>query len=430
MSETPWEAHLPQAVGGIADLNPQVHPSIEQMQAETRKQMAKMKEAKEAQEAKEEQSSSAASDTETQFPMDGFPSAQPVHIAPPKVSPITVPHYPHYKQQLLIAYEPVVSLGETVKKILEDPNSKNLKEKKILFTNFRSALVTFKNALEKYQSDLSVVTKQRFRIFFEQNKKIIKQLVAKIKEEREKENKGGNRKKNKKRSRRKIRINPKMRGVFTRKAKKKKMSVQKYARYVIKKYKGKTKNKRELKLLKQAVFAKTAKKWKSKKRKKTRRKQKGAGLLDFFGFGSSSSTSDTLREIAEKQQSGQKVQSVTQEEQQKAADDGFQLLDSKQIQEEQDAAKEQKRREADQAFYVKRAQEDWDNVKRDITLKFPSGGEGNPFLPDIGLRPTNFETAEYFEKKLLPNAKRQANIHGGRKRTKRRKKRKTKRKKR
>ena len=57
-----------------------------------------------------------------------------------------------------------------------------------------------------------------------------------------------------------------MRGVFTRKAKKKKMSVQKYARYVIKKYKGKTKNKRELKLLRQAVFAKTAKKWKSKKR--------------------------------------------------------------------------------------------------------------------------------------------------------------------
>tara|TARA_Y100000590_G_scaffold197122_1_gene223877 strand:+ start:178 stop:408 length:231 start_codon:yes stop_codon:yes gene_type:complete len=68
------------------------------------------------------------------------------------------------------------------------------------------------------------------------------------------------------RRRRSIRINPKMRGVFTRKAKKNHMSVQKYARYIIKKYKGKTKNKRELKLLRQAVFAKTAKKWKKGKR--------------------------------------------------------------------------------------------------------------------------------------------------------------------
>ena len=61
-----------------------------------------------------------------------------------------------------------------------------------------------------------------------------------------------------------IRINPKMRGVFTRKAKKKNMNVQQYAKYVIKKYKGKTKNKKQLKLLRQAVFAKTAKKWKKK----------------------------------------------------------------------------------------------------------------------------------------------------------------------
>jgi len=65
-----------------------------------------------------------------------------------------------------------------------------------------------------------------------------------------------------------IKINRKMKGVFTRKAKKKRMSVQKYARYVIKKYKGKTKNKRQLKLLRQAVFAKTAKKWKKRGRKK------------------------------------------------------------------------------------------------------------------------------------------------------------------
>ena len=68
-----------------------------------------------------------------------------------------------------------------------------------------------------------------------------------------------------------IRINPKMRGVFTRKAKLHGLSVQKYAKYVIKKYKGKTKNKKQLKLLRQAVFAKTAKKW--KKRTKTRKKR-------------------------------------------------------------------------------------------------------------------------------------------------------------
>lgn len=71
-----------------------------------------------------------------------------------------------------------------------------------------------------------------------------------------------------------IKINPKMKGVFTRKAKKHKMSVQKYAKYIIKKYKGKTKNKRQLKLLKQAVFAKTAKKWKKRKRKFSRKKRR------------------------------------------------------------------------------------------------------------------------------------------------------------
>ena len=71
-----------------------------------------------------------------------------------------------------------------------------------------------------------------------------------------------------------IRINSKMKGVFTRKAKKHKMSVQKYARYIIKKYKGKTKNKNQLKLLKQAVFAKTAKKWKKRKRKFSRKKRR------------------------------------------------------------------------------------------------------------------------------------------------------------
>ena len=68
-----------------------------------------------------------------------------------------------------------------------------------------------------------------------------------------------------------LKIRPKMRGAFTRKAKKAKMSVQKYARHIIKKYKGKTKNKREVKLLRQAVFAKTAKKWK-KHGKRTRKR--------------------------------------------------------------------------------------------------------------------------------------------------------------
>ena len=75
------------------------------------------------------------------------------------------------------------------------------------------------------------------------------------------------------RKRKPIKINPKMKGVFTRKAKRKGMSVQKYASYVIKKYKGKTKNKKQLKLLRQAVFAKTAKKWKKRGRKAKHRKK-------------------------------------------------------------------------------------------------------------------------------------------------------------
>ena len=68
----------------------------------------------------------------------------------------------------------------------------------------------------------------------------------------------------KKYQKRKIKINPKMRGIFTKKAKKNKMNVQKYANYIIRKYRGKTKTKKQLKLLRQAVFAKTSKKWKKK----------------------------------------------------------------------------------------------------------------------------------------------------------------------
>jgi hypothetical protein len=86
---------------------------------------------------------------------------------------------------------------------------------------------------------------------------------------------GGKRKtKRKYRKRRPIKINKKMKGVFTRKAKKHRMSVQKYARYVIKKFKGKTKNKKQLKLLRQAVFAKTAKKWKKRNKNKTNHKKR------------------------------------------------------------------------------------------------------------------------------------------------------------
>jgi len=63
-----------------------------------------------------------------------------------------------------------------------------------------------------------------------------------------------------------IRISKKMRGVFTRKAKRAKKSVQAYAKHIIKKYKGKTRgNKRKLKLLRQAVFARNAKKWKRRR---------------------------------------------------------------------------------------------------------------------------------------------------------------------
>ena len=77
-----------------------------------------------------------------------------------------------------------------------------------------------------------------------------------------------------------IKINPKMKGVFTRKAKSHGMSVQKYAAYIIKKYKGKCKTKNELKLLRQAVFAKSSRKFKRKKSKK--HKQKGGYCDDRY----------------------------------------------------------------------------------------------------------------------------------------------------
>ncbi len=45
-------------------------------------------------------------------------------------------------------------------------------------------------------------------------------------------------------------------GVFARKAKRHHLSTRTYANQVIRKYKGKTKNAREVKLLRQAVYAK------------------------------------------------------------------------------------------------------------------------------------------------------------------------------
>lgn len=96
-----------------------------------------------------------------------------------------------------------------------------------------------------------------------------------VQEEMQKNRSGGRRKK--KTRRKPIRINPKMRGVFTKKAKRKGMSVQKYAKHIIKKYKGKKKTKRQLKLFRQALFAKTAKKWKKKKTRKKRGGQKKFG---------------------------------------------------------------------------------------------------------------------------------------------------------
>jgi len=58
-----------------------------------------------------------------------------------------------------------------------------------------------------------------------------------------------------------------MRGVFTRKAKRAKMTVKQYANHIIKKYKGKKKTKSQLKLFRQANFAKVAAKWKKSKKK-------------------------------------------------------------------------------------------------------------------------------------------------------------------
>ena len=68
--------------------------------------------------------------------------------------------------------------------------------------------------------------------------------------------------------RKKIFIRPKMRGVFTAKAKKAGKSVQGYASQVIKRLKGKAKSKAQTKLLRQAVFAKNAKGWARRRRKK------------------------------------------------------------------------------------------------------------------------------------------------------------------
>ena len=79
--------------------------------------------------------------------------------------------------------------------------------------------------------------------------------------------------KTRRRRRRSISIPKKMRGVFTRKAKKAHKTVQQYAKQVIKQLKGKTHgNKAKTKLLRQAVFARNAKKWKRRSRRRSRRR--------------------------------------------------------------------------------------------------------------------------------------------------------------
>ncbi len=121
---------------------------------------------------------------------------------------------------------------------------------------------------------------------------------------------GGKRRKKtrkKKGSRKPIRINPKMRGVFTKKAKKKGMSVQRYANYVIKKYKGKKKTKKQLKLLRQAVFAKTAKKWKKRRGGGKKRKAKDELRNKWNRSQKKRKVKDELRNIWNRSQKKRKV---------------------------------------------------------------------------------------------------------------------------
>ena len=56
-------------------------------------------------------------------------------------------------------------------------------------------------------------------------------------------------------------------GVFTAKARRAGMSVQAYARKVIRQYKGKTKTAAQLKTLRQAVFARSAGKFRKRRRR-------------------------------------------------------------------------------------------------------------------------------------------------------------------
>jgi len=161
--------------------------------------------------------------------------------------------------------------------------------------------------------------------------------------------------------------------------------------------KRKTKKRKKRKTKKRKTKKRKNRKNRTKRRKKRTRKQKGGGLLEILGLGNS--TSDTLREIAQNQRREQKTLTVTPEEAKHATNDDFQLLDSNEIQKEQDAEKEQKRREENRKFYIKSAQQDWDDINTSIKRIYPSGGEGNPFQPNIGPIPKNFETAKYFKEK-------------------------------
>jgi len=75
-----------------------------------------------------------------------------------------------------------------------------------------------------------------------------------------------------------LKISKKRKGAFTRKARKARKTVQGYANYVIKKLKGTQKlTTKNLRLLRQAVFAKNAKKWKrhtGPRRRRSKRKRR------------------------------------------------------------------------------------------------------------------------------------------------------------
>ena len=177
----------------------------------------------------------------------------------------TPPEYKEKKVAVVIPVKHYDQFNEGMKEKLNPYISKLDKQKNELR---KKAVKSFKQAVnevneEQQKSSKSQDNSSIFDIFSGGSKR-----KNKIKQSKRKT------KKSKKIAKKKIIINLKMRGVFTKKAKKHNMSVQKYANYVIKKYKGKKKTKKQLKLLRQAVFAKTSKSWKQSSNKKKRSSNK------------------------------------------------------------------------------------------------------------------------------------------------------------